>query len=250
MKKVAFYLLLIILWELVYKIGVEWLKVWKPYIFPSPLDVLKGFSYTLKDSAFYVALATSLSRLIFGFLMALIVGLLVGVVIVKSKFLGENLKPLMLGIQTLPNVCWIPFSILFFGLTESAIYFMIFIGSIFSVAIGTESAVSNINTTYIKAARIMGARGFSLYKEVVIPAALPTLVSAIKQGWSFGWRALIAAEMMFGTKGIGHVLTVGRDIGDITVVIGVMISITFIGVIFDNCLFGALEKKIKIVYGY
>lgn len=249
MKKIAFYLILIAVWELVYKIGVEWLRVWKPYIFPSPLDVVKGFSFILEDGSFYLALVISLKRLIIGFVMALGVGIILGASIVNSKFFGENLKPLMLGIQTLPNVCWIPFSILFFGLNDNAIYFMIFIGSVFSIAIGTESAMSNINNLYVKVAKIMGARGITLYKEVIIPAALPALITGIRQGWSFGWRALLAAEMMFGTKGIGHVLTVGRDIGDITVVIGIMISITFIGVLFDKFIFGSMETKIKRIYG-
>lgn len=249
MKRILFYLVLILLWELAYRVLVTTLHICKPYIFPSPIEVVKTFIYLFTDGKLISAIVISLKRLMIGYLLSLIAGFFIGIVIAKWKLLKDNLNPLFLGIQTLPTVCWIPFSILLFGLGEEGILFLIFIGSVFSIAIGIENAISNINPLYTKAAITMGAKGFTYYKSVVLFAAMPQIVAAMKQGWSFAWRALLAGEMMFAAVGIGQVLTIGRDIGDITMVIAVMITITTMGILFDKFIFGSIQNNIDRKYG-
>ena len=94
--------------------------------------------------------------------------------IVRFKYLDENLSSLILGVQTLPSVCWLPFAILWFGLSESSIIFVTIIGSVFAISMATESGIKNVNPIYVKAASTMGAKGVKLYFNVVIPSALPS----------------------------------------------------------------------------
>lgn len=238
-------MILIIIWELVYKLGVDVLGVWKPYTFPSPIDVGKTLIRLVSDNTLAVAIATSLRRLAIGYFISLVIGVVIGLLIVKYKYIDENFSSLILGLQTLPSICWLPFAILWYGLNENAIIFVITIGSTFAIAIATESGIKNINPLYMKAARTMGARGIKLYLNVIIPAALPAVITGMKQGWSFAWRALMSGEMLSATKGLGQVLMVGRDLADISQVMAVMIVILILGLAFDKIIFGKLEKNIR-----
>lgn len=249
MKRTLFYIALIVAWELVYKIFVELFKIWKPYVFPSPISVIETFVRLLSDNTLTVAMIATVRRMLIGYLIAAILGVVVGLAIVKSEFLDKNLRPLILGFQTLPSVCWLPFAILWYGLSEKAIIFVTAIGSIFSITLAVESGIKNVNPLYIKAAKTMGAIGLRLYLNVIFPASLPFVISGMKQGWSFAFRALMAGEMLFATKGLGQVLMVGRDLADMSQVISVMIVTIVFGLVIEKAIFGPLENQIRIRWG-
>ena len=238
-------MILIIIWEAVYKVGVDVFGVWKSYTFPEPLNVLKTLISLIKDGSLTTAILISMRRIIIGYAISLVIGLTLGLLIVRFKYLDENFSSLILGVQTLPSVCWLPFAILWFGLSESSIIFVTIIGSVFAISMATESGIKNVNPIYVKAASTMGAKGIKLYFNVVIPSALPSIIGGMKQGWSFAWRALIAGEMLSATKGIGQILMVGRDLADINQVAAVMIVIIVLGLIIDKFIFGALEKSVR-----
>lgn len=249
MKRTLFYIALIVAWELVYKIFVELFKIWKPYVFPSPISVIETFVRLLSDNTLTVAMIATVRRMLIGYLIAVVIGVVVGLAIVKSEFLDKNLRPLILGFQTLPSVCWLPFAILWYGLSEKAIIFVTAIGSIFSITLAVESGIKNVNPLYIKAAKTMGATGLRLYLNVIFPASLPFVISGMKQGWSFAFRALMAGEMLFATKGLGQVLMVGRDLADMSQVISVMIVTIVFGLVIEKAIFGPLENQIRIRWG-
>jgi NitT/TauT family transport system permease protein len=163
--------------------------------------------------------------------------------------LDENFGALILGLQTLPSICWLPFAILWYGLSESAIIFVIAIGSTFAVAMAVESGIKNVNPLYLRAARTMGASGLKSYWNVIIPASMPNVISGLKQGWSFAWRALMAGEMLTATSGLGQVLMVGRDLADISQVMAVMVIIILLGLSVDKLLFERLEANIRLRWG-
>jgi NitT/TauT family transport system permease protein len=242
-------MLLIVIWELVYKIGVDVLSIWKPYTFPSPIDVFNSLKYMVEDSTIFIAIAASLQRLFIGYFLSVVIGLALGIFIIRFKFVGSNLKSLLLGLQTLPSICWVPFAILWYGISEQSVIFVIAMGSIFSISIATEGAISNVYPLYIKAAKTMGAKGLKLYLHVVIPAALPGIMSGMQQGWSFAWRALMAGEMISSTKGLGQILMIGRDLGDISQVMAVMMVIVVLGLMFDKLVFGRIEANIRQKWG-
>lgn len=240
---------MILLWEFVYKLGVDVFKIWKVYIFPSPIAVFQTLWQMIKDNTLGIAILASMRRIIVGYSISLLLGVIIGFILVKFKYLNRNLRPLILGLQTLPSICWLPFAILWFGINESSILFVIIVGSTFAIAIATESGIKNINPIYIRAARTMGAKGFNIYLSVIIPASLPSFISGMKQGWSFAWRALMAGEMLSATKGLGQVLMVGRDMADISQVMAVMVVIIILGLAVDKLVFGRLEISVREKWG-
>lgn len=213
------------------------------------MDVLKTLAGLIGDNSLGIAVLASAKRIFIGYLLSMALGIVIGLLVVRFKYLDENLSPLILGMQTLPSICWLPFAILWYGLNESAIIFVIAIGSTFAVAMSIESGMKNINPLYLRAAKTMGAKGFTIYRYVTIPASLPSLISGLKQGWSFAWRALMAGEMMSATKGLGQVLMVGRDLADISQVMAVMLVIIILGVAVDKLIFGRLENNVRQRWG-
>lgn len=123
--------------------------------------------------------------------------------VARSRYLNDTLNPLLLGLQTLPSICWLPLAILWFGIGEDSIVFVIAIGSIFSISMATISGMKNVSPIYMKVAKTMGVHGLRACTTVIIPAALPAIITGMKQGWSFAWRALMAGEMLSATKGLG-----------------------------------------------
>ena len=244
LKSIVFYVGLIVLWQLVFMIGTEWLDWWKPYAFPNPKGVAEVFIRLVMNTTLLRAALKSIPRALIGFAISAVLGMLVGVVLYKIKKIRKYIGPLIMGMQTLPTVCWVPFAILWFGLTEQAIIFVVIMGSTCGIALSVESGIENINPLYIKAARTMGARGFTLFKEVIIPASLPAVITGLRHGWSFAWRALMSGEVMASTIGLGHTLILGRDLADINQVMLVMIVIIVIGIAVDKCIFKKIENKI------
>jgi NitT/TauT family transport system permease protein len=238
-----------VIWELIYKLGVEVFGIWKFYTFPAPFAVFETLIGLIADNTFGIAIIASMKRIIVGYSISILIGVTMGLIIVRFKYLDEHLSPLILGLQTLPSICWLPFAILWYGLNESSIIFVITIGSTFAIAIAIESGIKNVNPIFIRAAKTMGASGITIYWNVIIPASLPNVISGLKQGWSFAWRALMAGEMLSATKGLGQVLMVGRDLADISQVMAVMIVIIVLGLVVDKLIFGRIEVNIRQRWG-
>lgn len=244
LKKTIFYILLILLWEIIFRTGL-----WPAYSFPSPLGVLENLIGGFGDSSYFIAIAVSLKRIIIGYALSLAIGFSLGLLIIRVRFLDEALNPMLLGMQTLPSICWLPLAILWFGIGEDSIIFVVAIGSVFSISMALVSGIKNVPPIYMRVAKTMGAKGIKAYTSVVIPAALPAIVSGMKQGWSFAWRALMAGELLSPKDGLGYALTIGRDLADMNQVVGVMIIIICIGLIIDRFAFGKLERSIRHRWG-
>lgn len=232
-----------------YRLGVDYLRIWKPYVFPSPISVFQTLTDLILDNTLGIAVWASAKRIFWGYFISIVIGTVIGLTIVRFKILDENVSALILGLQTLPSICWLPFAILWYGLNESAIIFVIAIGSAFAVAIAIESGIKNVSPLFLRAAKTMGAYGMKAYWHVIIPASLPSVITGLKQGWSFAWRALMAGEMMSATKGLGQVLMVGRDLADISQVVAVMMVIVVLGVAVDKLIFGRVEANIRQRWG-
>lgn len=243
-SSVLFGMGLILIWQSAYFVGVDICKIWKPYAFPSPLGVIESLGDMIKSGSIFWAIISSLRRAVIGFILALVIGSIIGILITNVVFLNRNLKPLLLGVQSLPSICWVPFAILWFGIREKAIIFVVIMGTVFSVSLAVESAIKTIPPLYIKAANTMGASKKDLYCRVIFPAALPQIVSGLKQAWSFAWRALMSGEVMSASIGLGYSLMLGRDMADINQVMAVMIVIILVGILMDRIGFTFWEKRI------
>lgn len=244
MSLIIFLIILIALWQGFYWLAVDVLELCKSYTVPSPMGVGQRFIELCQDGTLFEATGNSLARGIVGFVIAVVIGALLGLLIHHFKYLQKNLKPMILGMQTLPSVCWVPFSILWFGLSTQAILFVVVMGAAFSVSISVDNAIKNVPPIYTKAALTMGATKRQLYKNVILPACLPELISGLKQGWSFAWRALMAGEVMTTSIGLGQTLITGRDLADINQVMLVMLVIVLVGIVIDKCIFSIIEHRI------
>ncbi len=241
---IVFLILLVAAWQGFYWVFVDLLAVCKPYSVPSPGGVAERCAELLSDGTLLQATGNSLLRGIAGYAAAVLLGIVLGLLINHFTYLQKNLKPIVLGIQTLPSVCWVPFSILWFGLSTQAILFVVVMGSAFSIAISVDNAIKNVQPIYTKAALTMGAGKGQLYRHVIFPASLPELISGMKQGWSFAWRALMAGEVMTTSIGLGQTLIMGRDLADIDQVMLVMLVIVLVGIIIDKCIFSVIENRV------
>jgi NitT/TauT family transport system permease protein len=178
-----------------------------------------------------------------------LIGIPLGIAIARVRLLQYTLKPVVMGLQALPSICWMPLAILWFGLNESAILFVVVMGSLLAVAISTEDGVNSIQPQLLQVAGTLGIRGPRFYGGVLIPAALPGIVTGLKLGWSFAWRALMAGELLFVSGGLGQLLTMGRELLDVAQVMAVMLAIIAVGVLTDRLLFQTVEVRVRRRWG-
>jgi len=244
LRKSTFYALMIVIWEAAYR-----LALWPRFLFPSPLEVFRTLLEGFLDKTFLIGIAASMQRILIGYLISLVLGVIFGLALGRVRLLRDTLGSLALGLQTLPSICWLPLALLWFGLSEAAIIFVVVMGALLSITIATESGVRNVPPLLISAGRNMGARGFRMLVEVIFPAALPSIVTGMKQGWSFAWRSLMAGELLYVSVGLGHLLTLGRELNDMSQVIAVMIVIVGIGLLVDRFFFARLESGLRHRWG-
>src|ERR1700732_5105871 len=248
MKRLArfavFYGVLIGSWFLVVK-----LKVWPPYVFPSPQGVVESLWAGFADHSFWIAIAVSMKRMLIGYSLSVVLGMILGLGVASNKFLEETVGGLLVSLQSLPSICWLPLAVLWFGLTEKAILFVVVMGSLLSVTIAMEAGRQQMPKIYAMAGRNLGARGFKLFWYVLLPASLPFLSSGLQQGWAFAWRSLISGEMIFVSLGLGQLLMMGRDLNDMSQVIAVMMLIVAIGYIVDGLGFKTIDRRLQHKWG-
>ena len=243
-KKIIFYAIIVVVWYAIYLSNIV-----PELILPSPLQVAESFASLLASGALPIAIANSFMRLIIGFVIAVSIGFGLGFYMAKYKSIYDTLGSLVLGLQSIPSMAWVPIGIIWFGLNDLGIIFVIIASTVFSMTMTTYSAIKNVPPIYIKAARNMGAKGLTLLLEVTLPASLPYLISGLRQAWSFAWRGLISAEMLFAFIGIGFLLIAARNVYDMAQVIAVMLVIMAIGLVIDSLIFSKLEQKIAARYG-
>jgi NitT/TauT family transport system permease protein len=242
-----FFAVLIAIW-----VAIVSAKIWSPILLPSPTSVGEYLWGALRDGTLAQATGVTLRRLFLGYFLGLAIGLPLGLLTASSKFIEDTIGVLALGLQTLPSVCWVPLALLWFGQTESAMLFVVIMGTVWSVVIATDTGVRNIPPIYARAARTMGSSSFHRWTRVILPASLPYLVSGMKQGWAFAWRSLMAAEIyvtILTGFGLGHLLHYGRELNAMDQVIGIMLVIVIIGLLADKILFSPWERFLHRRWG-
>ncbi|MGH6790128.1 MAG: ABC transporter permease [Pseudolabrys sp.] len=225
---------------------------WSPVLLPPPQYVAEYLWDALRDGSLIEAAAVTLKRLLIGYFIGIAIGLPLGLLTSTSHYFEDTIGALALGLQTLPSVCWVPLALLWFGQTESAMLFVVVMGTVWSVVLATNTGARTIPPIYARAARTMGSEGFDKWTRVILPASLPFVVSGMKQGWAFAWRSLMAAEIFVTILtgfGLGHLLQYGRELSAMDQVIGIMIVIVVIGLIADKALFSPWERFLHRRWG-
>lgn len=237
---ITFFALMVVAWETLVR-----MKIWSPVLVPSPLSVGSYIIGALQDGTLEHATVVTMRRLLIGYALGLVFGLPLGLLTARFKFCEDTLGTIALGFQTLPSVCWVPLALLWFGQTETAMLFVVIMGTLWSVVIATDNGVRTVPPIYSRAARTMGSKQLHTWVKVIVPASLPFIVSGMKQGWAFAWRSLMAAEIyvtILTGFGLGHLLHYGRELQAMDQVIGIMLVIIVIGLLADKILFSPWER--------
>ena len=242
-----FLLLALAVWEVLFRA-----KLWSPVLVPSPFSVGRYLSEAALDGTLGGAAVVTLRRLVLGYVFGIALGLPVGLLTARFRLLSDTIGLVALGLQTLPSVCWVPLALLWFGQTEAAMFFVVVMGTLWSMIIATDNGVRNVPLIYARAARTMGSSGLHIWFRVMLPASLPFIVSGMKQGWAFAWRSLMAAEIyvtILSGFGLGNLLHYGRELNAMEQVIGIMLVIIVIGLLADKILFSPWERFLHRRWG-
>ena len=239
-------LVVLAFWQTVYLSG------WKPsFVLPSPAAALASLWTQAHQALLWQAIATTMGRAVYGFGLAVVIGLAVGIVVSRNKIVRGAFGPIITGMQTMPAIAWFPFAIIFFGLTTSAILFVIVIGTAPAIAVAVIAGSDQIPPLLRRAAKMMGLRGLALYRYVILPASLPVFVTGLKQGWAFAWRSLMSGELVVivtNTASIGVLLENAQNLSDMPSAIAVMIVILALGILIDG-LFTLLDNVVRRRWG-
>ena len=235
--------LLLLVWELIYRVGVK-----PTYALPSPADVGLVVQAQLRDGTLLEAIGTSVERGGLGFLIALAVGTPLGLLVGRVKTIRRGIGPILSGLQSLPSVAWVPAAIIFFGLGETAIYAVVLLGAVPSIANGMISGIDQVPPLYLRVGRVLGARGIASARYILLPAVLPAYLGGLRQGWAFSWRSLMAAELIVSSPelglGLGQLLDQGRLLSDMSLVFAGILGILVVGIAVELCLFAPLERRV------
>jgi NitT/TauT family transport system permease protein/taurine transport system permease protein len=230
-------LVLLLLWEvLVRAFGVE------PRVFPDVESVARAGFETIQDGSLVRHVGASLGRVAVGTLLAIVVSIPLGVAMGVSPAVSSFLTPLFRFFSVLAGIAWIPIATLWFGYGFGAITFVIFNAVFFVVTYNTLLGVASIPLPLRHAAASLGAGGWTMLTQVLLPGALPNIVTGVRTGLGFAWRGLIAAEMIATNVGLGYMLFLARDFYRTEVIVFGMIVIGILWLLIDRLLLAPLER--------
>jgi NitT/TauT family transport system permease protein len=225
---------------------------WKPaYVFPGPRPVFQALGHDVHTEVFWQAIETTMRRAVTGYALAVVLGLVVGGLVARSQVLRAGLGSFITGLQTMPSVTWVPLALLLFKLGDGAIVFVVVIGAAPSIANGFVSGIDHVPPLLLRSGRMLGASGVGLWRHVIVPAALPSVVGGLKQGWAFAWRSLMAGEIIaiVGHRAsIGQQLEAAQNLSDSVRLLEWMVVVLVLGVAVDS-LFGAADRSLRRRWG-
>ena len=232
--------------------SVVWAHLKPEYVLPGPGPVLQRLSHDLGDGTLLRATGTTMQRAAVGYTLAVAIGVAIGLAVARNRILRAAVGSMITGLQTMPTIAWFPFAILLFKLSETAILFVVVLGAAPAIANGVISGVDHIPPLLLRAGRVLGARGWSSYRHVILPGALPGFVAGLKQGWAFAWRSLMAGELMVivaNKPSLGVRLQFARELSDAQGLLAAMLALLVIGIAVDSLVFGRLDRAVRRRFG-
>jgi NitT/TauT family transport system permease protein len=224
------------------------LAFWPEYKLPAPATVGAEIALRFGDGQVFGILWTSLHRAVLGFVVAVLIATPLGLLVAKVRVVRAAIGPLLSGLQSLPSVAWVPAAILWFGLTDSAIYLVVLLGAVPSIANGLVAGIDQVPPILPRVAHALSASRWALARHVLLPAALPGYLAGLKQGWAFSWRSLMAAELIAVSPqlgfGLGAFLDNGRALDDMPTVIAAIFLILLVGIGIDLLVFRPVERAV------
>jgi len=236
------------IWQLVFSLHVQ-----PDYNLPSPRDSWDSLWGLRANGQLWEAVRNSVGRCALGFVIAIGIGTPLGLAMGRIKLVKAGIGPIVSGLQSLPSVAWIPVGVIWFGITPTTLYFVVLLGAVPSIAAGMASGLEQVPPLYLRVGHILGARGLTLARHVLLPAALPAYMGGLRQGWAFSWRSLMAAELIAQSPrlgaGLGQLLEQGRSLSDMSIELGVIWVILLVGLAVELLVFRPIERRVLSTRG-
>lgn len=205
-------------------------------LLPSPLKVVQRFIYVMTNPigsryTLPMHLLISLRRVMTGYILAMIAGILLGIGMGRFELISAIFRPLFEIVRPIPGVAWIPMAIVWLGIGETAKIFIIFMGGFVNIVVNTYAGAQRVEENLINCAKMLGANDRQTFFKVVIPSCVPFIFSGLQVGLSTCWMAVLAAEMVAAREGVGWIITAGQDIADMTQIFVGIIAIALTGLV-------------------
>lgn len=219
-------------------------------LFPTPMEVVRGIQELFEKGLLLKYIVASLFRVSWGFGLAVVVGVPLGLILGWFKPAFQALNPMIQILRPISPIAWIPVAILWFGIDDTAPVFLIFLASVFPITVSSMAAVQNMQLVYLRAAQNFGIKGPQLFRRVILPAALPQIITGIRIALGIAWLVVVAAEMIAVNSGLGYLIIDARNAGKrYDLVVAGMVMIGLIGLVLD-LLIRQLEKFDEVKWGY
>ena len=240
LRPVPALLLLYLLWEATALMFPAW---------PSPRTVIGALIGNFRQPTFRAALAGSAWRMVIGYTLVILVGISGGLLLGRIPLIDQIIGSFAVAIHAIPGAAWVPLAIVWFGMTERAVIFTILLGACGIVMVSTDTGIREVPPLVARAARTLGARGAKYFWFVVVPAAIPKIVDGLRLAWAFGWRALMAGELLTSVSGLGQLLSQVAKAGQLDQLLAIMLLIAVIGIAVDGLIFKRLEHAVRVRWG-
>lgn len=214
-----------------------------PLILPDFVDTMKEFFKGWRDHRVMENMGITLYRVLLGSFYAMIVGTILGLLMGYSEKIRQMVSPIVNSIRQIPIMAWVPLSIIWFGLGEGPTIYLIFMSAVFPLIINTMSGVIDIDPNYIYAARSMGANTAAIYRDIIIPGALPGFMTGLRLAVGSGWMSVICAEFIATSKGFGYLMIEAQERLQTSKLYALMIMSAVVGFLIDQII-RFLEKKL------
>lgn len=234
----------IAVWQL-----LSWLNIWPRVLFPSPVEVFWAFFADLRSGVLLTDLGVSLVSLGWGFLVGVAAALPLGYLMGLNRASRDFFDPLVNLLQAIPGLAWIPFAILWFGLGQGAVTFIIVMAVFFPVLHNLLTGIRLIQPVLVEAPRTLGAGRTAIIVHVIFPATLPNLMTGIRLGIAFGFRALVGGEMIASTSGIGYAIYNAQQYFQSSRIVVGMLTIGVTWLILDRAILRPIERRTTMRWG-
>jgi NitT/TauT family transport system permease protein len=240
---VAVVVLLVVVWQVLWAAAF-----WPEFKLPAPGAVWSQIWELVTTGQILGLFWVSVHRAVIGFAIALLIAVPLGLAIANVTLVRRGIGPLVSGLQSLPSVAWVPAAILWFGLNDRAIYWVVLMGAVPSIANGLVSGLDQVPPILPRVGKALGADRLGGIRYILLPAALPGFLGGLKQGWAFSWRSLMAAELIATSpelgEGLGQYLQNGMSLSDISLVFAGVLLIFVVGVGIELLVFRPLENSV------
>lgn len=224
-------------------------QIWPPVLFPSPLQVVNAFIDDTRSGVLLVNLGVSLKSLLLGFVISCAIAIPLGYLMGLNKITRDFFDPLVNLLQAIPGLAWIPFAILWFGLGQGAVLFIIVMSIFFPLLHNLLTGIRMVQPVLIEAVQTLGAGRIAVVKHVIFPATLPNLMTGIRLGIAFGFRSLVGGEMIASTDGLGYAIFNAQQYFQSPRIVVGMLTIGIVWLAMDRLILRPIEVRTTMRWG-